>query len=557
MEEWPIEDKRPMVVIAHTVKGFWPAVKEGKIDGGKQPTQLMGFKSHPYAIGMNSPYFLALAESFERRFGVEFKGIREGTPKNERERLIEFKTNIDVCLSVLDQKDGLLRHWISHRLLNIAERFHTSRSSPRWKHLLDRFGAEKNPFEDERLRVEKLPLEPQTVEVIHPDSGKKITTSIRLFETEVGKKWGARRAISEVGKWCNFVTENRWLTIAADLSNSINVEAANLTGHYDPEANPSGTRLRAGIQEAANAGTMCGIASQTLSSDPRRHSGWWGVSGTYGAFTPLMYTPLRVFSQQNQDSPFALGVVTVVAAHSGPETAADGRSHFGIFAPQVWTLFPRNQIVNLYLWDYNDVAPAYFAALQMSIERKETGIIVIHVARPDIPIADRSRFANSDVRAAAKGCYLLRDWHPDQPKHGTVLVQGCSSTFNLVSVFDQLQKEELNVRVVSVISEELFRTQSTDYQHSVMPDSQLLDCMVITTFTKRVLPLSGLGPLTEQYTLSSDFDDRWRTGGLEEDVIAESRLDPDSILKGIRRFVHDRSQRLNRLRSALSLLSEF
>ncbi len=46
----------------------------------------------------------------------------------------------------------------------------------------------------------------------------------------------------------------------------------------------------------------------------------------------------------------------------------------------------------------------------------------------------------------------------------------------------------------------------------VMPLSARLDCMVVTTMTKRIFPLSGLGPLTKEYTLSSDFDDRWRTG---------------------------------------------
>ena len=70
----------------------------------------------------------------------------------------------------------------------------------------------------------------------------------------------------------------------------------------------------------------------------------WALSGTYGAFTPLMYTPARVWSQQNQDSKFRMGVLHILAAHSGPETAADGRTHFGIFAPQVWKLFPRGQI---------------------------------------------------------------------------------------------------------------------------------------------------------------------------------------------------------------------
>ena len=546
LEEWPEDDKRPMVLIANTIKGWWPGANDGKVEGN---AQLVGFPSHPGPV--SNQYFLSLAESFENRFNVKFQGIHQGKPANEVERLTEFKTNIDVALSVLDQNNGKLRTFISNRLINIADEFHQSRSSEGWKTAIDRFNPSVNPFEDERLKVENLPEEVQEVTMIHPSSGKDIKQTIRLFR-KPGEKMGGRRAISEIGKWCNFVTYNRWITVAADLSSSINVEAAHFTGHYDPVSNPHGTRLKAGIQEACNASTVAGIASQTVSNDPSRHVGYWGTSGTYGAFTPLMYTPLRIFSQQNQDSPFRLGVVTVVAGHSGPETAADGRSHFGIFAPQVWTLFPRNQIINLYLWDYNDVAPAYFAAVQFTLQHKTCGIIVVHVARPDNEVADRSTFADSDLRAAAKGCYLIKDYTEGKPKHGTVLVQGTCTTVNLLRTLPKLEEEGINIRVVSVISEELFRAQTVEYQQKILPDSALYDTMVITSSTKRILPISGLGPLTEEYSLSSDFDDRWRTGGSESDLIKEARLDPESILHGVRRFANERDRRLQRIRSALA-----
>ena len=103
-------------------------------------------------------------------------------------------------------------------------------------------------------------------------------------------------------------------------------------------------------------------SSQNASVDPTKFNGVWALSGTYASFTPLMYTPARVWSQQNQDSLFRTGVLHILAGHSGPETAADGRTHFGIFAPQVWKLFPRGATIHLNFWDYNDVAPGYFAA---------------------------------------------------------------------------------------------------------------------------------------------------------------------------------------------------
>lgn len=540
IEEWPVDDRKPMVIYAKTVKGWWPGAVEGKVGEHKQ---IVSYPSHPYGHALNSPYFVALAESFERRFGVTFQGIRDGAPANERARLIQFKTNIDVALSVLDKKPGL-REWIANRLLDIAATVPDELPSLR---------ISGNPFKDERLRVANLPVEPVQVNLKHPTTGADIKATISLFAA-AGQKKGTRRAISEIGKWMNYVTDNRLLTIAADLSHSINVEGCNFTGHYDPFANPRGTRLKAGIQECVNAATMCGIATQSMSKDPHEHVGLWGISGTYGAFTPLMYLPIRIFSQQNQDSPFELGVVTIVAGHSGPETAADARSHFGIFAPQVWTLFPEGQAVNLYFWDYNDVAPGYFAAVEAAMHRKETGVIVIHVARPDMEVADRSRFADSDMKAAARGAYVIREYDEGKPPMGTVLVQGASSTVNLLKCLERLEGEGINVRVVSVISEELFHWQPQEYQERVMPLSARFDCMVVTTMTKRILPLSKLGPLTKEYTVCADHDDRWRTGGLEEDVIAEAKLDPQSIYEGIKRFALERDDRLRRQREAFDAL---
>ena len=119
-----------------------------------------------------------------------------------------------------------------------------------------------------------------------------------------------------------------------------------------------------------------------------------------------MYTPARVWSQQSQDSKFRMGVLHILVGHSGPETAADGRTHFGIFAPQVWKLFPRGQAIHLNFWDYNDVAPAYFAAAEIAAREAKVGIITLEVARPDFPVADRATFADTDLHGRGEG--LLR-----------------------------------------------------------------------------------------------------------------------------------------------------
>ncbi|HET6200718.1 MAG TPA: hypothetical protein VFD93_10305 [Candidatus Acidoferrales bacterium] len=531
MEEWDPADRRPMIAIGKTLKGYWPGAIHKEIPN--YGPQVLGYASHPYSLKMNSAYFVALAETFERRYGVEFSGIRQGPVTDPRERLIQFKTNIDIVMSVLDRNG--LGDWLADRLVSIGDAVKDE--------LPVRIDVRHDPFLDERLRVANLPREPQQLSVTNPISGKQKELGIALFR-KPGEAAGARRAISEIIKWTNYVTDNRFLTLAADLSESINVEHGSLWGHYDPEKNPLGTRLKAGIQEAGNVSTAIGLVSQSASVDPTKFAGVWALSGTYGAFTPLMYTPARVWSQQNQDSKFRMGVLHILAAHSGPETAADARTHFGIFAPQVWKLFPQGQTIHLNFWDYNDVAPGYFAAAEIAARDPKVGIIILEVARPDFPVADRSRFADPDVKAAAKGLYVIRDFAPDRPRQGYVIVQGASATMNVVKQLSDLDERGINVKIICAVSEELFDRQSDSYRRVVLPPEALYDLMVISSGTRRVWPIRNVGPLTDKYSLTSDWDNQWLTGGLELEVVAEAHLDQASILAGIDRFAQQRAERL-------------
>ena len=60
MEGWDSGDKRPMIVIAKTTKGYWPAASNGNLSDTVK--QIVSYQSHPYGHKMNSDYFVALAE---------------------------------------------------------------------------------------------------------------------------------------------------------------------------------------------------------------------------------------------------------------------------------------------------------------------------------------------------------------------------------------------------------------------------------------------------------------------------------------------------------------
>jgi transketolase len=88
----------------------------------------------------------------------------------------------------------------------------------------------------------------------------------------------------------------------------------------------------------------------------------------------------------------------------------------------------------------------------------------------------------------------------------------------------------------------------------VLPGEAYYDLMVVSTGTRRVWPLKDVGPLTDEYSMTSDWDHQWLTSGLEPDVITEAHLDAASILAGIQRFARDRESRLSRQRDLLARL---
>jgi transketolase len=63
-------------------------------------------------------------------------------------------------------------------------------------------------------------------------------------------------------------------------------------------------------------------------------------------------------------------------------------------------------------------------------------------------------------------------------------------------------------------------------------------------------------PVVAEYSLASDWDNRWRTGGTVDEVVDEAHLGPDHIFDGIKRFAVERSIRLAKLRAAVDAASD-
>jgi transketolase len=318
-------------------------------------------------------------------------------------------------------------------------------------------------------------------------------------------------------------------------------------GWYKRGENETGALLPQQITEFTNAGIAVGLASVNLDSDPMHaFEGFWGACSTYGSFSYLKYGPMRLFSQLAQDGELKMGKVLWVAGHSGPETAEDSRTHFGIFETGVTQLFPEGHVIDLHPWEYNEVPVVLAAAL-----RQKAPIVALHLTRPAIPIPDREALGIPSHFEAARGAYVMRPFTPGVPRGGTVFVQGTTTTANVVKILPDLTKAGLNVKIVAVISPQLFALQDAAYRDGVAGIADRWDAMAVTNRARKLMAPFLSNPIAAEYSLSSDWDDRWRTGGTVDEVIDEAHLSAAHILQGIERFVRDRQRRLASLREAV------
>lgn len=490
------------------------------------------YKSHGSPHAVNSPEFWtvrhAFMEKYGERYGVEYEGIDEPVPADSEQREAQARANFEKAMSVF-RRDPELTDWLTDRLLRVAA------SVP---DTVDGFNLTDDGaiFHDKRL------------------------LDARTYPAEIWKKPGEkqpnRAALGGWGAYVNAFAKREYgrplfIGASADLAESTNLAGFGKDfedmpgwGWYERDSNLGGTVLPTQITEFGNAGLVAGLATVNMSDDPfNRFNGFWGTCSTYGSFSYLKYGPMRLFSQLAQDCELKVGKVLWIAGHAGPETAEDSRTHFGIFETYVTQLFPEGHVIDLHPWEYNEVPVLLGAALSTDVP-----IVALHVTRPAIEIPDRAALGIPSHFEAARGAYVMRDFREGSPRGGTVFVQGTTSTANLVKVLPQLNERGLNVKIVACISPQLFHMQDAAYQAAVSSTADRWDAMAITNRALKTMHQWVEGPIAADYSLSSDWDNRWRTGGTVDEVIDEAHLGPTHIVEAIQRFVDERPQRLARLR---------
>jgi transketolase len=484
--------------------------------------------SHGSAHKRNSELFWKGRDDFQKKYGVRFAGFGDTTDPGEGAGREQARAWFKTVFEVLEN-DRELCEYLADTLVEIGD------SVPRAIDGL-RLDPKRNMAEERSwLAPEKL-----------PDS---------LFVAP-GTSIANKNGFATFGAWVNSLARERMgrplvLACSADLAESTGIAGFSKDfdgrkgfGWYEREKNLCGSLLPQQITEFTNSGLAAGVATVNMSPDPEHEFlGYWSGHSTYGSFSYLKYGLMRLFSQLAQDCPLKVGKVIWVVGHSGPETAEDSRTHFGIFAPGVTQLFPEGQVINLHPWEHNEVAPMLAAAL-----RTEVPIVAIHLTRPNVKVPDRKALGIPSHLDSARGAYVIREFDPKRPKQGTIIVQGTSTTDSIYTLLPRLAAADApNVKLVQAASWELFQRQEPAYRQRVLPWDEWLDSTVVTNGARRLMHDWLPHKIAEQYAMSSDWDNRWRTGGNVEELKREAHIDPDSIWEGILRFTREREQRLSRI----------
>ena len=112
--------------------------------------------------------------------------------------------------------------------------------------------------------------------------------------------------------------------------------------------------------------------------------------------------------------------------------------------------------------DANETAYAW----RFAIESRDRPVALI-LTRQDVPTLDRSRYASA--AELKRGAYILAEAANGRPE--IILVATGSEVGLIVDAQRELEKQNIQTRVVSMPSWELFDAQAEEYRSSVFPPS--------------------------------------------------------------------------------------
>ncbi|MDR1919742.1 MAG: transketolase [Tannerellaceae bacterium] len=279
-------------------------------------------------------------------------------------------------------------------------------------------------------------------------SGEMPTLNWEAIEQKPGQS--TRAASATVLSMLATQVENM-ICASADLSNSDKTDGFLKKTHAFSKGDFSGSFLQAGVSELTMACICIGMAL---------HGGVIPACGTFFVFSDYMKPAVRMAALMELPVKF-------IWSHDAFRVGEDGPTHEPVEQEAQIRLMEKlknhkgeNSMLVLRPADVTETTVAWKLAMENS--STPTALILSRQNIADLP-AKENRY--QEALQAAKGAYIVEtDAEPD-----VILIASGSEVATLVEGAALLRAEGVRLRIVSVPSEGLFRSQSKAYQESVIP----------------------------------------------------------------------------------------
>ena len=235
---------------------------------------------------------------------------------------------------------------------------------------------------------------------------------------------------------------------SADLCNSDKTDGFLKKTHAIEPGDFSGAFLHAGVSELTMA---CLCIGMTL------HGGVLAACGTFFVFSDYMKPAIRMAALMELPVKF-------IWSHDAFRVGEDGPTHEPVeqeaqvrLMEKVKNHSGRNSMLVLRPADVNESTQAW--KLAMENDNTPTGLIFSRQNVTNLP-------EGTIYAEASKGAYIIAGSDED---YDVILLASGSEVSTLVEGAKLLKAEGIKTRIVSVPSEGLFRTQSKEYQESILP----------------------------------------------------------------------------------------
>jgi transketolase len=208
-------------------------------------------------------------------------------------------------------------------------------------------------------------------------------------------------------------------------------------GHYDH------SNIWFGVREHAMGAALNGMA---------QHGGVHPYGGTFLNFSDYMRGAIRLTA-------LAESAVTFVFTHDSIGLGEDGPTHQPV--EQVVSLRTIPNIIVIRPADANETVEAW----RVAMTQPKTPVLLI-LSRQKLPILDQKKYGSAR-QGVERGAYILSEAEGGKPE---LILIGTGSEVSLVmKAQEELQKQGIPTRVVSMPSWELFEKQDQAYHHEVLP----------------------------------------------------------------------------------------